>query len=304
MAVGDGNPMSKIMATLKDPKKLKQVLMNNKIGVYLWSTFFLLLFFVYHLLSDGDFSFFLTLGSMLNMFGFVVLVIKIVTQKSAKGISLKTLQIYGAVFFFRLCSILFYEGYLPFDSSGDWFYQFIEFTSMGIVGAAAFLVAVQFKTTYDPKVDYFGNMMVPPEFGAVWAAGPALLLALIFHPTLNKNFFTDTAWTFALFMEAVAILPQLLVFQRCKTEIEEYTSHFVSSLFFARLLQLIFWLASYHELADKLNLLPGGAHVGHFVILSQIVQLILMIDYIYYYLKALASGEKLTLPHHNMSTNV
>lgn len=31
------------------------------------------------------------------------------------GLSLKTLQAYACVFAFRLCSILFYEGYLPFD---------------------------------------------------------------------------------------------------------------------------------------------------------------------------------------------
>ena len=102
----------------------------------------------------------------------------------------------------------------------------------------------------------------------------------------------------ALFLEAVAILPQLLLFQRTKTEIETYTSHFVALLFFGRLLQLVFWAASYNELDNKIFRLPGGAHVGHFVVLSQVIQLILMIDYIYYYLQAIVAGGPLQLPHH------
>lgn len=31
------------------------------------------------------------------------------------GVSIKTLELYASVFVFRLCSILFYDGYLPFD---------------------------------------------------------------------------------------------------------------------------------------------------------------------------------------------
>lgn len=31
----------------------------------------------------------------------------------------------------------------------------------------------------------------------------------IVHPGLNNNWFTDVAWTFALYLEAAAIVPQL-----------------------------------------------------------------------------------------------
>lgn len=40
----------------------------------------------------------------------------------------------------RLTSILVYEGYLPFDKSGDWFYQATEILSLAEV--AVLLVAV------------------------------------------------------------------------------------------------------------------------------------------------------------------
>ena len=55
----------------------------------------ILVFSVYHLLSDGDFSFYLTLGGMTRTFGFGLLAFNIHKGRSAAGISLKTLQLYA-----------------------------------------------------------------------------------------------------------------------------------------------------------------------------------------------------------------
>ena len=43
----------------------------------------------------------------------------------------------------------------------------------------------------------------------------ALLGALqVIHPTLNKHFLSDTAWTFSMYLESMAIVPQLFMFQK------------------------------------------------------------------------------------------
>lgn len=54
-------------------------------------------------------------------------------------ISLKMIQCYGLVSLLRLCSILFFEGYLPFDSSGDWFYQTVEVLTLLLAGLLRFV---------------------------------------------------------------------------------------------------------------------------------------------------------------------
>ena len=74
-----------------------------------------------------------TLGSMLNVLSFGVLVSKVIRDKSTTSISMKTLQCYALVFAGRLSSILIYEGYLPYDRSGDWLYQFCEATALLLV---------------------------------------------------------------------------------------------------------------------------------------------------------------------------
>ena len=62
----------------------------------------------------------------ITTFAFGILLTKIVSSKSVKGVSLKMIEMYITVFACRLASILFYEGYLPFDSSGDYLYRGME----------------------------------------------------------------------------------------------------------------------------------------------------------------------------------
>lgn len=232
-------------------------------------------FLVYHTLSDGDFSFLLTLGSLLNLFGFGLLLIKLAVTRKATNISLKTLQAYALVFSFRLVSILFYEGYLPFDRSGDWFYQGVEIAALTTV---VVLIAVivghrEIAKSYARQLDKFGAIegRIPAAWGVVVLAVPALLLAIVLHPSLNGNVFTDVAWTFALYLEAVAIIPQTYLFYSPNNpaELEPFEINFVFSLAVSRLLHFIFWLSSYQELNEKgsffLRRFPG-----HLVVLSQV----------------------------------
>jgi hypothetical protein len=42
----------------------------------------------------------------------------------------------------------------------------------------------------------------------------AAVVALIFHPSLNRNFIADYFWAFTQFLEAIAVLPQLIMFSK------------------------------------------------------------------------------------------
>ena len=80
----------------------------------------------------------------------------------------------------------------------------------------------------------------------------------------------------------MAILPQLYMFQKQGGgTVETCISQFVYALAFGSFLHLWFWLFSYHELAEK----DAGHHVGFIVIFVQIVHMLMMADFIYYYIK-------------------
>lgn len=48
----------------------------------------------------------------------------------------------------------------------------------------------------------------------VYLAAPCFVLAVLFHPGLNSHFLADTTWAFSMYLESVAMLPQLVMFQK------------------------------------------------------------------------------------------
>lgn len=293
-----GGAFNGLGSAMKTQTNLKERIVANKGNVIVWGGFFAFVLFVYHFLSDGDFSFLLTLGGIARCFAMVNLTLKFSLQKSCAGVSLKTLQLYSTVFFFRLCSILVYEGYLPFDRSGDWLYQTVEVVALGLTCINIFFVVGPFKTTYTRHLDTFGMFkMVPSWAGIVWFVVPCALFAALLHPTLNGNYFTDVAWTMACYLETFAMVPQLYLFNRTKKAegtVEDFTSHFVFALGIARFMNFLFWMSSYHELNDTYT----GGYVGYVVLIFQFLQLIIMGQYFYNYLKSAATGGPMQLPQY------
>jgi ER lumen protein retaining receptor len=231
-------------------------------------------------------------ASMIRTTGIALLTFRMVDTKSAAGVSIKTLQLYCLVFICRLASILFFPGYLPYDSTGDWFYQVMEATALICCGVCI-SIAYSNRMTYQSHLDSFGHMaQIPSEYGNVLIAAPLFLLAVLVHPNLNDFWLTDIAWAYSMYVETFAILPQLFMFQKEKSgEVDLLQSHFVFCLGFARMFEFLFWVTSHNELNDHKAAGFGGANVGYFVVFSQILQLVIMADYFYFYLRAIQRGD-------------
>jgi hypothetical protein len=238
----------------------------------------------------------MTYGAMARMFGFGILNLKTWKSQRATGVSIKTLQLYALVFFFRLTSIIRHEGYLPYDKSGDWLYHVIECTSLVFTATALYGCMGPFKHTYQADLDKFGEMNVPPGAGAVYLAVPILLIALFVHPNLNSDFLSDVAWTYAMYLESASLIPQLFMFQKQQSGVVELlTAHFVAALGFGRVMEFCFWVYSYHELASS----AGSRLPGYLALFSQFVQLVLMLDFFWYYYIAVKNATPLVLPSHS-----
>jgi len=261
-----------------------------------WAGFLTLSFLVYYMLSDGDFSFLLTYAACCRSFAMFLLNFRMFTSNSGSSVSSKTLEAYVVVFLFRLLSISRHEGYLPYDRSGDWFYHVVETFSLVSTGVAIYLLRFKFRSTYDEDKDSFGNLHIPSQFGVVYLILPCLVLSAIFHPNLNKDFISDSAWTMSMYLESVAILPQLYMFQKqSNLPIEVLVSHCVFALGFARVIEMAFWLWSFHELADH----TGSRLVGYIVLLAQFIHVALMGDFFYFYFQSIKKGTPLQLPTHS-----
>lgn len=265
-------------------------------NIKVWAGFLTVSLLVYYFLSSGDFSFLLTYASFMRCFGFGLLNYKMWSNNSGSGISMKTLEMYALTFFTRLLSILRHQGYLPFDKTGDWFYHFVEIMSLCAVAFAIYGMFGPLVHTYAEKHDRFGNLHIPSEFGIAYLIGPCILLAIIFHPSLNREFFSDTTWALSMYLESVAMLPQVYMFQRQAADeggtVEALLGHTVFALSAARIFEFIFWLGSFKELSDH----AGSRLPGYLVLFSQILHLGLMGDFFYYYFKSITRGLPMELP--------
>lgn len=267
-----------------------------------WLAFFMLVFLVWMFCSSGDFSFLLTLSALMRMFGIGVLNFKVWGENSVKGVSVKTFTLYASVFFFRLLSIFRHQGYLPYDKSGDWMYHFIEVCSLLMTLLVVYAAMGPLRATYQERLDIFGNWQVASEFGAVWLFFPCMLLAILYHPSMNREFFSDTMWTWSMYLESVAMLPQLYMFIRSAsasaegggTIIDTNISHTVAALSISRVFEMVFWLWSYQELIGE----TGSYASGYLVLITQLIHLLIMSDFMYHYVTALYRGQQMELPLH------
>ena len=85
------------------------------------------------------------------------------------------------------------------------------------------------RPTHDPSID---------TFRVEYLAGPSLILALIFNYQFT---FIEILWAFSIYLESVAILPQLFMLQRTG-EAEAITTHYVAALGAYRALYIPNWI--------------------------------------------------------------
>lgn len=98
--------------------------------------------------------------------------------------------------------------------SGDWFYQVIETLSLIAVLFNIYLITVPLKYTHNSHHDTFGQgYFLPKQFTSLYLIVPSIILALIIRPHRSGNY-CDLLWAIAMYLEGVAIYPQLHMFQK------------------------------------------------------------------------------------------
>jgi ER lumen protein retaining receptor len=139
--------------------------------------------------------------------------------------------------------------------------------------ATVYLIYFKFRATYDSNHD---------TFRIEFLLAPVTLLALI----VNHEFtIFEVLWTFSIYLEAVAILPQLFLVSKTG-EAETITSHYLFALGSYRGLYLLNWIFRYY-MEDFYDLIA---------IVAGIVQTVLYCDFFYLYVTKVIKGRALKLP--------
>lgn len=208
------------------------------------------------------------LGDMTHLLSIVVLLLKIRNMKSCAGISLKTQELYAIVFLTRYLDLFtkyysFYNTVMKLVFLG---------TSISIVWYMRYHKVV--KQTYSKDEDTFRHyFLILPSF----------VLAILIHRDFNV---IEVLWSFSLYLEAVAILPQLVLLQRSRN-IDTLTGDYIFLLGAYRALYLLNWVYRFFTEIHKIRWIPW---------VSGLVQTVLYADFFYYYFKSWKNREKLKLP--------
>merc|ERR1712235_140712 len=205
------------------------------------------------------------LGDLSHLGAIIILLLKIWKTRSCSGISGKTQALFALVFVTRYLDL-----FVHFVSLYNTVMKII-YISLSI--GTCYLIFVKFKATYDGNHD-----SMRAEFLVV----PALGLACLINTSFDVM---EVLWTFSIYLESVAILPQLFMISKTG-EAETITSHYLFAQGSYRALYIANWIWRYHY----------ENHTDPIAIFAGVIQTILYCDFFYLYITKVMRGQRISLP--------
>jgi len=215
--------------------------------------------------SDEKMNVFRLTGDVSHLLAIIILLLKIWKTRSCSGISGKSQILFTLVYVTRYLDL--------FTSFISVYNSFMKVVFIGSSVATLYLMYAKFKATYDRNHDTFRI-----EFLLI----PVTILGLL----VNHEFTPlEVLWTFSIYLESVAILPQLFLVSKTG-EAETITSHYLMALGSYRALYLMNWVWRYYA--------EGFYDV--IAIVAGVVQTVLYCDFFYLYVTRVIKGRTLRLP--------
>ncbi|SCU78454.1 LAFA_0A06678g1_1 [Lachancea sp. 'fantastica'] len=218
------------------------------------------------------FNIFRILGDLSHLASTVILLRTVMKTRQVDGISLKTQLLYVLVFCTRYLDLLTFR----------WKSIYNTIMKMVFIGASVKVIQlIQECKTRNPVA--YKDMMARDTFQIKYLLLPCAVMALVF----NYHFtFLEVLWSFSLWLESVAILPQLFMLSR-SGKAGTLTTHYIFALGLYRALYIPNWIWRYYSEGrlEKLSVFTG------------LLQTALYSDFFYIYYKKVIKGGGFELPH-------
>ncbi|KAH8781890.1 ER lumen protein retaining receptor [Hyaloscypha finlandica] len=206
------------------------------------------------------------LGDLSHLISILILLHKMTQTSSCSGISFKSQALYLIVYITRYLDLFWTFG----DSLYNTVFKMLFLASSGYT---IYLMTTAYKPTHDPNLD---------TFRVQYLLGGSAVLAVLFP---YKWTLYEMTWAFSIWLESVAILPQLFLLQRTG-EAETITTHYLFALGSYRALYIPNWIYRYFV----------ESHWEPISVLAGIVQTLLYSDFFWIYYTKVLKGKKFALP--------
>merc|ERR1719453_1826428 len=125
-----------------------------------------------------------------------------------------------------------------------------------------------------------------------------IMIATVLHPQFPQGTLFSFCWTTYLYLDCLALMPQVVMMTRGAGKVEAPVSHFVAATALSRVMDLSFWYYDFDLGAQ--GYFHGFNYSGWLIVFWHVLNLLIVADFMYYYLKARFSGstfmEDLALP--------
>ncbi|GEQ66871.1 hypothetical protein JCM33374_g534 [Metschnikowia sp. JCM 33374] len=204
-------------------------------------------------------------GDLSHMFSCAILLYSIERNKSVDGLSLKTQVLYVFVFVLRYVDLLY------------------KFVSLYNSFLKIFFIATSAYTVYLMTHKYPRKFREDTDtFPLKYLASVAGVLCLIFTHAYSLR---EITWSFSIWLEALAIIPQLFMLQKTGSA-ENITTHYIFALGIYRCLYIPNWLYRYFS----------EGKFDYVAVLAGILQTLIYSDFFYIYYKKVMQGKTFELP--------
>lgn len=237
-------------------------------------------FALYHIAASDNLSAVLTVAEMLQCLAVALLAAQVLVSGSVSGISARALGVHALGICSRLSSTLWLNGYLPVDESGDWFYQAVDICALVVELWLLHRCLVVNRSSYQEQED---SLTVTPLIIA------AYVLASIFHADMNSRPLFDTMWMAGLFLGTVAVLPQLWLINQTGGKVESLMSHHIAANALATVMGGLFMFYAREDVTCDCWIVENVNHAVLAILGAQLLHLLLLSDFAYLYLKAIAT---------------
>lgn len=204
-------------------------------------------------------------GDLSHLASIFILLYAIEQNRSINGLSLKTQVLYVIVYLTRYLD-LFTKFYSLYNTVLKIFF----------IGSSVYTVYVmvyKYQKTIKEDID---------NFPVKYLVGASAVCGLV---VTHKYSVGEVVWSFSLWLEALAILPQLFILQKTG-EAENITSHYIFALGIYRALYIPNWIYRYF----------AEGHFDYVSVLAGILQTAIYSDFFYIYYTKVMKGKKFELP--------
>lgn len=212
-------------------------------------------------------------------FGLLWLRVKIQRQGSVAGISGMTMIMYAIVYVLREW-LLMPPSFSLLHIDG-WAVEVLQLASLLMVLDVLKSIFVTYRSSYQEDLDVLKIMYLIPA---------CLILAAPLHPQFRQGTWYSICWTGYLHLDCLALLPQVVMMARGNGRVEAPISHFVAATAVSRVVDLTFWYYDF-DLGPQ-GYFHGFNYSGYLIVMWHVINLVIVADFMYYYIKARLSGSK------------